>query len=97
MNKAKPSKGGPKNKRSSSKTKRAIKTKKTAKKKNAILSTMSVFEAVSRFPKTAEIFMKYGLHCFGCSVARYENLAQAAQVHGVPEKKFLEELNKAAK
>jgi hybrid cluster-associated redox disulfide protein len=58
---------------------------------------MSVFEVVSRFPRTTEVFMKYGLHCFGCSVARYENLEQAAMVHGVPFKKFMEELNKAAK
>ena len=80
------------NKTKSTKIKKTVKTS-----KNKVLPTMSVFEVVSRFPKTAEIFMKYGLHCFGCSVARYENIEQAARVHGIPFDKFFGELNRAVK
>ena len=65
--------------------------------KNKIKKTMSLGEIVSKYPESADILMKYGLHCIGCFVATYETLEQGAMAHGIEGKKLnnmLKELNK---
>jgi hybrid cluster-associated redox disulfide protein len=62
-----------------------------------IKSSMMIAEVVSRWPKTAKVLTKHGMHCIGCPMAMSETLAQASKVHGINLKKMLEELNKAAK
>lgn len=54
---------------------------------------MSLTEIVQKHPKAVEILMGYGMHCFGWMAARYENLGQAAAVHGLDPDNLVRELN----
>jgi len=58
---------------------------------------MTIGEVVQKHPKAAFVFMDYGLHCIGCAAALNETIEQAAKVHRFGLKKFLSDLNKAAK
>jgi len=62
-----------------------------------IKPSMTIAEAVSRWPKTAKVLMKLGMPCIGCPMAMQETLAEGARAHGINLKKMLEELNKATK
>jgi len=55
---------------------------------------MSFAEVLEKYPRSAEIFMKSGMHCFGCSMAAYESLEQGALMHGLNPDKLVDELNK---
>ena len=73
--------------------------KKTTKKKieAKITKEMSIGEAVTKYPETADIFMKHGMHCLGCAIAHFENIEQGAQAHKINVKKLIEDLNKSIK
>ena len=61
-----------------------------------INKNMTLGEIVIKYPESVDIFMKYGLHCIGCSVAAWETLEQGAMAHGIRGKKLdniLKELN----
>jgi hybrid cluster-associated redox disulfide protein len=62
-----------------------------------ITKDMKLQEVISKFPKTVEVFSKYGLHCFGCFAAAFENIEQGAKAHGIDVDKLIEDLNKAIK
>lgn len=66
---------------------------------NLITRDMTVGEVVSKYPQTAQVMERFGLHCVGCHVNQYESLEQGAMGHGMEEPVFeemLEEVNKAA-
>jgi hybrid cluster-associated redox disulfide protein len=54
---------------------------------------MTIREVLQKNPKTAEVFMKHGMHCLGCPSATGETVAQAAMVHGIDVDKLIEQLN----
>jgi hybrid cluster-associated redox disulfide protein len=57
----------------------------------------TIAKIVNDFPETAGVFLQYGMHCFGCGVAQYENLEQGALAHGMDKDKInslLGDLNK---
>jgi len=57
---------------------------------------MSLGEVVQKYPETAEILMKHGMHCFGCPMATMETIEQGIAAH--PEinlEMILKELNEA--
>jgi hybrid cluster-associated redox disulfide protein len=56
---------------------------------------MSITEVVQKFPKTVEVFLKYGMHCLGCMAARFENVEQGALAHGINVDKLMQDLNNA--
>ncbi len=56
---------------------------------------MTIGEVLQLDPKTAEVFMKYGMQCLGCPSASGETVAQAAMVHGADAEKLVKELNEA--
>ena len=61
---------------------------------------MTIGEVVSKYPQTAPVMLKYGLHCIGCHVAQWETVEQGAAAHGLSNEKakaLLKDLNKAAK
>ena len=61
-----------------------------------ITKDMTLGDIISRYPKTAEIMMKRGLHCVGCHVAAFETLEQGAKAHGMSDKDIetmLKEMN----
>ncbi len=62
----------------------------------AITKEMTIQEVVQSNPETIRVFMEHGLHCVGCSIARYENIEQGALAHGIDVDKLIEDLNKVA-
>ena len=61
-----------------------------------ITRSMSITEVVENHPKTVEVFIKHGMHCFGCMAARFENVEEGALAHGIDVDKLMEDLNNAA-
>lgn len=60
-----------------------------------ITSDMTIGEIIRRYPQTVAVFEKYGLDCYECQVAEYEELAHGAGVHKTDIEKLLAELNEA--
>lgn len=56
--------------------------------KGKITKNMALGEIVSKHPESAEVIMKYGLHCIGCHVAAWETLEQGAKGHGLNDEKI---------
>jgi hybrid cluster-associated redox disulfide protein len=56
---------------------------------------MSIIDIVEKYPEAANVLMSYGMHCFGCMAARFENIEQASLAHGIDVDKLIEDLNKA--
>jgi len=54
---------------------------------------MTIREALMQDPKSADIFMSFGMHCIGCPTATGESIEQAAMVHGINVDLLLEKLN----
>ncbi len=62
-----------------------------------ITKQMKIEEVIKKYPKTAEVFGKYGFHCIGCAAASFETLEQGAMIHGIDVEKLIADLNKAVK
>ena len=65
-----------------------------------IKKDMSFAEILQKYPQTAPIMMKHGLHCVGCHAAAFETLEQGCTAHGMKEEdieKMLKEMNQAIK
>lgn len=63
-----------------------------------ITKEMSFSDVLEKYPKTASIMLKHGLHCIGCHVAAFETIEQGCMAHGMGEedvKKMIEEMNEA--
>ena len=63
-----------------------------------ITKDMTLGEAITKFPQTANIMLKYGLHCVGCHVAAWETIEQGAKGHGLTDaqvKTMVSEMNSA--
>jgi hybrid cluster-associated redox disulfide protein len=58
---------------------------------------MIIGEIIRSYPRTLAVFEKYGLTCFECQIADYEELEHGAGVHKVDVDKLLDELNQAIK
>lgn len=59
-----------------------------------ITKDMTIREVLQKDPRTADVLMKYGMHCLGCPSATGESVGQAAMVHGIDVDKLMEDLNK---
>ena len=57
-----------------------------------ITGETGIKECVQKYPKTAAVFMEFGM---GCAAAHFENIEQGAVVHGIDVPALLEALNKA--
>lgn len=62
-----------------------------------ITKDMTISEILRRHPETLPIFERYGLDCFDCQIADYEELEHGASVHKVDIDALLAELNREAK
>ncbi len=60
-----------------------------------ITPKMSIGEVVQKYPKTVQVFLSHGLMCIGCAVARFENIEQGAQAHGIAVEALMADLNAA--
>ena len=62
---------------------------------STINKDMPIGEVVQKYPQTVEIFLRHGLMCFGCAIARFENLEQGALAHGIDVELLVKDLNAA--
>lgn len=63
-----------------------------------IKKEMGFAEVLQKYPETAPIMMKNGLHCVGCHAAAFETIEQGCVAHGMVEediKNMLKEMNEA--
>lgn len=60
-----------------------------------ITKDMPIGEVVQNYPATIEVFLRHGLMCFGCAIARFENLEQGALAHGIDVEALVQDLNAA--
>ena len=60
---------------------------------NTITKQMPIGDVVQNYPQTIEVFLKHGLMCFGCAIARFENVEQGAQAHGINVDTLMKDLN----
>jgi hybrid cluster-associated redox disulfide protein len=74
--------------------------KKQTTKKGAITTKMRIGDVVNKYPESAEIMMRSGMHCIGCLMATQETIEQGAIAHGMSKEqisKMLKEMNAVAK
>ncbi|BBB89478.1 MAG TPA: DUF1858 domain-containing protein [Methylomusa anaerophila] len=62
----------------------------------AITKDMGIGEIVAKYPNTVEVFRNYGMKCFGCFAASFENIEQGAVAHGIDIDVLIADLNKVA-
>jgi hybrid cluster-associated redox disulfide protein len=62
---------------------------------NTLNKEMAIGEVVQKFPQTIEVFLRHGLMCFGCAIARFENIEQGAMAHGINVEALMTDLNAA--
>lgn len=60
-----------------------------------ITKDMPIGDVVTRYPQTIEVFLRHGLMCVGCAVARFENIEQGAMAHGINVDLLMRDLNAA--
>lgn len=60
-----------------------------------ITKEMTIAEVVQKYPQTVEVFLRHGLMCFGCAIARFENIEQGAVAHGIDVAALVTDLNAA--
>ena len=60
-----------------------------------ITKEMPIGQVVQTYPQTIEVFLKHGLMCFGCAIARFENIEQGAMAHGISVDALVKDLNAA--
>jgi len=62
-----------------------------------ITKEMTIGQVIQQEPKTIEVFLKYGMHCIGCSAASWETVAETAYTHGITDiDGMVAELNQVA-
>jgi len=54
---------------------------------------MKIIDILRLDKGTANIFLKYGMHCLGCPTATGESLEDACLAHGIDADKLTGELN----
>ena len=57
----------------------------------------SITDIVNQYPETIDVFKRYGMSCFGWMAARFENIEQGAQAHGIDIDSLVADLNAAIK
>jgi hybrid cluster-associated redox disulfide protein len=62
-----------------------------------ITKEMPIGEIVQQYPQTIEVFLRHGLMCFGCAIARFENIEQGALAHGIDVQALINDLNAVVK
>jgi len=67
------------------------------KNKQLITPDMPIGDVVEKWPETAEVFAKHGMHCVGCAIASFESIQQGAEAHGMDLNKLMKDLNEVAK
>ncbi|HEY5513465.1 MAG TPA: DUF1858 domain-containing protein [Geomonas sp.] len=58
-----------------------------------ITKEMTITEILRRYPETLPVFERYGLDCYDCQIAEFEQLEHGATVHKVDINELVAELN----
>jgi len=58
---------------------------------------LSIQELLKKYPDTKKVLKKHGMMCTGCGGFESEKIRHAAQNHGVPVDKLIQELKEATK
>lgn len=58
-----------------------------------ITKDMKIEDIIEVNPNAPAILMSEGMHCLGCVMAHTENLAEAAEAHGIDIDKLVNKLN----
>lgn len=59
-----------------------------------ITAEMTIPEIVEKYPKTDDVFKKYGLHVKGYKALQHENLFASSRVHQIDLATILSDLNR---
>ena len=59
-----------------------------------IRKDMTITEILTRYPETLPVFQRYGLDCYDCQIAEFEQLEHGASVHKVDLDNLIDELNR---
>ncbi|HOO96970.1 MAG TPA: DUF1858 domain-containing protein [Caldisericia bacterium] len=62
---------------------------------NVITADMTLGDVIKKWPVSAEIFFKFGLHCIGCHISAYESIEDGAKAHGIDPVELVKALNEA--
>jgi hybrid cluster-associated redox disulfide protein len=62
---------------------------------NKVTKDMGILEAVEKFPVSVPVFQSFGMHCFGCMAARFENIEQGCIAHGINTDEMITAINEA--
>lgn len=57
----------------------------------------TVEQTLDQFPVLAAVFVRRGMACVGCAMARFDTLAEAARTYGQETETFLAELDSTAR
>jgi len=60
-----------------------------------ITREMTIEDVLRTYPETIEVFKEFGLDCFECQIASFEEIASGAQVHQIDIETLLKALNEA--
>ena len=55
---------------------------------------MTITEILTRYPETLPVFARYGLDCYDCQIAEFEQLEHGASVHKIDIDTLIHELNR---
>ena len=58
-----------------------------------VTKDMNIREMVMMDEGIAQILMGAGMHCLGCMMSHFENLAQACAVHGIDADALVNQIN----
>ena len=59
----------------------------------AINKDQTIADVLKTSPKTVQVFLRHGMHCFGCHISTSETVEEAARAHKVDPDVLLRELN----
>ena len=62
-----------------------------------ITKNMTINEILRRYPETIEVFRRYGLDCYDCQIADFEQLEYGATKHKIDIESLLADLNSHTK
>ena len=59
-----------------------------------ITKEMTITQILRRYPETLPVFRRYGLDCYECQIAEFEQLEHGAIVHKIDLETLIIELNR---
>jgi len=60
-----------------------------------IQANQNVAELLTRFPQVIPLFLERRMGCIGCSMSRFEDLADVSAIYGLDLNHFLRDINRA--